>query len=547
MPTDRTRSRWPGIILFGCAAIVYATIGIVSVVHYNFADPDGPSRVANAGYVLFSRDPHLGAIGFVWNPLPSLVEIPILLFARWIPELKTLGLAGCIQSSLFMAGAVVLMRRIALDRDLGAVWRWVAIVAFAANPMILVYGGNGMSEAAEIFCILWAVRYLIRWVEQRQVPDLCWAAIALGMGYLARYDVAFAVVGAAVLVGLITWFTPGRYRMSQTALNVLIAAFPAAAAFVILAAASWILTGDALAAITSQYGNSSQITTALIRGSGDLGERSSTVSVIAARLFGMQPLVGVVAAVTLALAVLRRSWQPVVPVVVCGSVLAFAAWGQLSGNTFGWFRFYILAIPMTLVSTMLWWQPTLTRPGLWAAPGWLAKAGALVLVASIGVGFPTVWHSMLTRGIGNQAAQYGINSIIDPKRVVPDQQWYRNLRKDDFIIADYLDRQHLPRGSVLMDTFAGWGIWLASDNPKQFVITSDYDFNDALAAPWDHGIRYILVSNPASNDAVDAVSRSYPSMWRDGAGIGKEVLAVIGPDGTQRWRLYEVVVTKQPG
>ena len=33
---------------------------------------DALSRVANGYYTLFSRDPHLAAVGFVWNPLPSL-------------------------------------------------------------------------------------------------------------------------------------------------------------------------------------------------------------------------------------------------------------------------------------------------------------------------------------------------------------------------------------------------------------------------------------------------------------------------------------------
>src|SRR5690349_4617983 len=39
---------------------------------------DSLSRTANAFYVLFSRDPHLAAVGFVWNPLPSLIQLPLL-------------------------------------------------------------------------------------------------------------------------------------------------------------------------------------------------------------------------------------------------------------------------------------------------------------------------------------------------------------------------------------------------------------------------------------------------------------------------------------
>ena len=54
---------------------------------------------------------------------------------------------------------------------------------------------------------------------------------------------------------------------------------------------------------------------------------------------------------------------------------------------------------------------------------------------------------------------------------------------DDRVLADYLDRQRLPAGSVLMDTFNTWGC-IDPARPNQFVITSDYDFK---AAPTGRG------------------------------------------------------------
>src|SRR6202050_1846458 len=41
---------------------------------------DAVARMANGFYVLYSRDPHLAAIGFLWNPLQSVLDIVPLLF-----------------------------------------------------------------------------------------------------------------------------------------------------------------------------------------------------------------------------------------------------------------------------------------------------------------------------------------------------------------------------------------------------------------------------------------------------------------------------------
>jgi hypothetical protein len=52
-----------------------------------------------------------------------------------------------------------------------------------------------------------------------------------------------------------------------------------------------------------------------------------------------------------------------------------------------------------------------------------------------------------------------------------------------------------PPGSVLMDSFAAWGIWLNSADPKQFIITSDDDFKAALNRPQEFGVIYLVLSN----------------------------------------------------
>ena len=43
---------------------------------------DAWSRTANGMLILFSRDPHIAAVGFVWNPAPSILQLPLIL-ALW--------------------------------------------------------------------------------------------------------------------------------------------------------------------------------------------------------------------------------------------------------------------------------------------------------------------------------------------------------------------------------------------------------------------------------------------------------------------------------
>ncbi|MGB3481223.1 MAG: hypothetical protein WBB07_03275 [Mycobacterium sp.] len=539
------RRRW-GLALFFSLTCFYFAVGAVLVLRYNMFDPDAPSRVANAGYVVMSRHPHLSAIGFVWNPLPSLVQIPVLQLSHWWPELKTYGLAAVVQSALFMAAAALMVRRIALDRGVGTGWRWLAVGVFALQPMIIVYGASGMSEAAQAFFLIWCVRHLMQWLQYDRVGDLAWAGIALGLGYLTRYEVIPAACGATVLVAFVAFRRARRAHadstlastLNPTMLAMLILLFPLASVFVIWAMSGWVVSGELFATLSSQYGNESQVTAAMDRGGPLVQAASDDWVVISARLLGMQPLALLTVAGAVALAVLRKNIVAMAPVAVFGTVLVFSAWSQFTSMTFGWFRFYLLAIPLVVCVALALWEPNGgTRPTRWRADTTLSRIGAVILSASLLIGVPVTAVAATDPRIGNQQLQFGFRSLFYPQQYPPEEEWYRRLMVNDRTLADYFDRRNLPEGSVLMDTFNTWGVWLASDNPKQFVITSDYDFNAVMNRPWDFGIRYIVASNPHISSA-DALNVRYPTLWDDGAGMGRLELSIYGATGDERLRVY---------
>jgi len=519
--------RWPGVALFWSLSLAYFVLGTVLVLRYNIFEPDAPNRVANAGFALQSRDPHLSAIGFVWNPLPSLVELPLVWLSQWpgLSVLKHAGLAGVVQSALFMSGSALMVRRIAFDLAVPALWRRVAVAAFALHPMIALYGASGLSEAAQMFCMLWSVRYLMRWCTTRWVGDLAWAGIALGVGYLARYEVIPAAAAATALVAVLTWrrSAPGM-RWSATAVDVVIVAFPVVTAFLVWAVTGWIINDEFFATLSSQYGNASQVAGRSARGTGDAGAQWP---VVASRLFGMQPLTGVAAAVAVVVAVLRRRVVPLVPVVVFGATLTFAAVAQNHSLTFGWFRFYLLAIPMVICVGLACWQAT-TRTQV---------TSAALVAASLVVAIPVTTPLIVNRDIAYGQLEAGFDSLVDPAGHPPGEDPARRRLISERALARWFDGKALPEGSVLMDTFLTWGIWLSSERPEQFVITSDYDFVAALNRPWDFGIRYIVVTNPERN-VPDAINRRYPALWAEGAQIASLTYTADGPTPDPMFRVY---------
>src|SRR5437588_4126426 len=66
------------VAVFGVTLAVYVAVAVYLIFANDVIFPDALSRVGNAQYVIASRDRHLAAIGFVWNPLPSLVLVPFI-------------------------------------------------------------------------------------------------------------------------------------------------------------------------------------------------------------------------------------------------------------------------------------------------------------------------------------------------------------------------------------------------------------------------------------------------------------------------------------
>ncbi|MDQ1321539.1 MAG: hypothetical protein QG655_2784, partial [Actinomycetota bacterium] len=64
-------------LAFAVPFLAYLAVGYWLEVRNGFILGDALSRVSAAQSVLFSRDPHLAAIGFIFTPLTAMVQVPV--------------------------------------------------------------------------------------------------------------------------------------------------------------------------------------------------------------------------------------------------------------------------------------------------------------------------------------------------------------------------------------------------------------------------------------------------------------------------------------
>ncbi|OZF37952.1 ABC transporter [Rhodococcus sp. 14-2483-1-1] len=513
---------------------------------------DALSRTSAAQAVLLSRDPHVSAIGFIFTPLTALAQLPMVAFASWWPAITRWNISGIAVSAVFMAGAVVMIHGICRDRGLAGRYRLLITVVFAINPMIVFYGANGMSEAGFLFFLCWAVRRLIRWVNTDDVHDLLLAGIALALAFLARYEGVVPITLAAVLVSVVTVLRRGRPHWKsmrrRAILDAVLVAGPGTAVFLVWVTTSWLITGEALAQLSSSYGNAAILT----QSGGSSGDLIGTAMFSLGAVVVLGPTLLVTLPLVAVLALRRRDLEFVVAPLLFGGVLGFQAASYITGSTFGFLRFFICTIPLAAVVVVQLFpaagdQSTRRagafrkyRPPLPA----LRPAAATAVVVLCALALPVTGWAMLQPSLSSQ--QYALGSLFDDDPPADDAEAMAARRVIDSFsterrLASYLDSQDLPEGSILVDTVYGFAVVAASEHPKRFVVPSDLDFTKILNDPASAGVQYLLTVPNEGRGVSDAVNRRYPTVYDNGADLYPLVLEVPNDGADQPdWRVYRV-------
>jgi hypothetical protein len=532
------RFAWPkiteGRTIFWLALFLYAAVALVLVFGLNIIQGDALSRVGNAEYVLYSRDPHLAAIGFVWNPLPSLLMMPLLPLKVLFPELVERGFASNIVSCVFMAGAVYQLWATLAELGLRRAWRLLLTVLFGLHPMIVFYGANGMSEAPFLFFLILSTRCLAAWLATSRLEWQVYTGLSLGAAYLCRYEALPAGLGALAVVAIVSWTRAAKnseQRFATAFCDTAIVAAPFLLAVGVWAVASFVIVGHPFEQFSSIYGNGSQMRTLSFQHNLDAAISGVT------QVLALEPLVLAVFGLGLWNAIKQRDVRVLAVLAVLFPVLGFAAWAHMTGAVAPWIRYFIVVIPLSsLIAAFAIDSSVPGEVSTWRLPGWtmlVTPAGLMLAAVLAGI---VMTNPTIAPEEGHELA-----FLTSGSSRTADEERAANRFVTERAIAAAVDGLKLPRGSVLVDTFIGFPIVLSSKNPDQFVITSDRNFKQALADPAGTGVRYLLVPRPSALGQLDAVNQGYPGIFDSGAGIATLVEDFRNVGDGSDWRLYRVI------
>jgi hypothetical protein len=534
-------------VFLSCFGINFAVAWLLDMKYRAFVD-DAFSHMANGFYILYSRDQHIAAVGFVWPPLQSIADTILLLGNHLWPALSHNDMAGSLVSALAMAGAAFQLAASLREWGAGRFPRLFLTACFALNPMILLYAGNGMAEGLYVFTLVASTRYLMRWIRSGDLRSLAYSSIALACSYLVRYESVGSLALASLVVGVVSFSRadgPRKSKIKTGLSDLMIFAAPGIITIAGWAVASYVIVGSFFAEFTSAYGNLAQVKNQL-----SLNFHGRVLYELHS-LEALGPFLPLLVVASIAVAITRRDARVSAPIALLGGGLATDLILFLKGDLTASFRYFILAFPF-VVFLLGGLVAAIPKPGTGpenatnpprVRPTWggfsRAVAAVMLVVAIMVPTAITTWSAMLNPKVGTyEEAQIGWIFHAHP---TANDIANKNSYNQVLAIGDWFTSRHLPDGDVLTDAAPCMSNLITTiAQPKLFVIPNDRDYQQILADPISFHTHYILQPDPAGNGGTDIASL-YPTLWRTGAGFAKMVHEFPGRSACPAFRLFRVL------
>lgn len=498
-----------------CVAIALFVAEVLYGIHLGIVQEmmpgDAISRVANAYYVLAVKPIRLSSIGLIWNPLPSLMELPLVALSPLWKPLISRGISGSIITALFSALSVGVLLKTFSRFCISKVYSFLMTLFYALHPYIFRYGANGMSEAIFFFFIIDCVCNLILWFREGSSSYIVKMAFGLVGGFLTRYEtIPFAMgIGLCVVLNILynpkekTYWSAGnrrreQYRYIEGTLVMLYT--PAVYAGIVWILLCWVITGNPFYFLNSNYSNSGQ---------SAFADGATTFPVLMRYVFyRAMPFLPLLLTIVL-MRIVRRSifradFFCLLALVL--SLLGFHILMYWRGSSFGWLRFFCYSLPICIA-----WLPyelsTDQKSAHFRTPDFpslaIRKKDAAMIFFKVLIPASLMISVFLVQIV-----------MSDP--VIADQEGGASAFQENLQVADYINN-HLPDKIVLTDVFTTYNVAMNVDHFDHLIVSSSLNFKQCVADPVGNGVDYLLVPNPQGISNNDAINLAYPGLYAKGA------------------------------
>jgi hypothetical protein len=516
--------------VFAVAYLVYAGIGLYTLLHLKIVEEDAEARLAHAFFAIWNQPAKLAAVGTYWPPLETLALLPFALVRPLATSLVALPLS----SALFGALLLVVLDGALARGGLAPRWRWPIVAVFGLNPVVLFYAVNGMSESLYLFLLAWSVAAFVRWLQDGRWSHLAVCGMVLALGVLARYEVgAWLIPMLAATVAALAIRRSGRDR-HEAAVLVLVA--PVAYVLAVWTFLNWVVFGDALGYLSGTLGNVTGTSEALTHVAG--GAAATAGGAGPAVAGGGRPIGALlhqaldavwlptllflptfpVAAALLIAGLRRRRVEALflVAALLMGAATTVAVVVLGNPATALHLRYNIRAMPIVLIAVG-WAVATLSPRGR----RWAAAALLVAMIAAIPVTALKMWH--YDQAKGEHVFVAGLLSGDSQNGVDQPRGTGINLREQRDM-ARFVRRAVPGRDTLLTDDGQTFGVMLLDGHPERYldrIDIGDERWAAVRARPRRFGVRWFLVQRRQGGVAIDQdlILDAYPQLSIDGGGL----------------------------
>jgi hypothetical protein len=497
--------------------LLFVAVSYYLVFRLNVFVTDAMARTRSAWQVFFSSEPKLSNVGFVWAPLPTIMQLPLVL----IPALRVNGFSANIVTA-FSGAACVQVIFLFLRKTKIRPWiRYLVLLAYIANPMVLYYSCNGMSEIVlELFVLITAFAYL-RWEETHKWVYLTTSSIATCLAFLSRYDGSFVAVVVVIMIG-IDAIMHNRKQLSYAESVILLYATPIAYVAGLWLFLNWLIMGDPLYFVRSDYSNAGQIGYQLAQRVDLLPLKNNLLAAMYTGLketYQIFPFFILVSILLLIFAIIQKKKVWVGVIAISWSLILFTISNIFMGQSAMFIRYFISAIPMgiVLLAGLLELLPVRWR-------------GVVALLSVVGIGL----SAFSTADLMSRHDEWGQSNDTVVKSALTDTPLHN--WDEEQALAKFINTK--TTGYVLMDDFQGYRVIFFSGKPWRFITPGNTSFKKFLKSPYGN-VAYILTSSTSLEGELNQVNNTYPYLFTEGADWAK----LVYEDST--WKLFEV--ESQPG